>query len=290
MQLAFWNGTFLPLHDIRVSPMDRGYLFGDGVYEVLVAYQGVLFEEEAHYRRLHRSMEAIGLKGGPSLEELSRVAARLVRECPNYLDERVSLYIQVTRGTPLCAGTCFSKKCFPKCICFYIIACGHKPRSFPTWHPCDYGPGSALGLLSCKGHFLLGAVLASENAAQQGASECILIRDGFVTEGAISNVFIVKEGVIMTPIADHRILDGITRQTVIRLAREKAISVQERNVDASFLHEADEIWVTSTTKEIRPVVVLDHTPVGLGTPGPIFHQIRTAFDSVTKGTHQPPPS
>ena len=281
MQLAFWNGAFLPLHDVRVSPMDRGYLFGDGVYEVLVAYQGVLFEEEAHYRRLHRSMEAIGLKGGPSLEELSRIAARLVRECPNYLDGRVSLYIQVTRGTPSTRAHVFPDGISPNVFAFTSLL------SDVASDPAQLGicaitaPDQRWACCHIKAISLLGAVLASNNAAQQGASECILIRDGFVTEGAISNVFIVKEGVIMTPIADHRILDGITRQTIIRLAREKTIPIQERNVDASFLREADEIWVTSTTKEIRPIVKLDHTTVGSGVSGPIFHEMRAAFDRAT---------
>ena len=284
MQLAFWNGAFLPLHDVRISPMDRGYLFGDGVYEVLVAYRGALFEEEAHYRRLHRSMEAIGLKGGPSLEELSRMAARLVRECPNYLDGRVSLYIQVTRGTPSTRAHVFPKDVSPNvfALASFLPDLDQDPSQLGI--RAITAPDQRWACCHIKAISLLGAVLASEDAVQQKASECILIRDGCVTEGAISNVFIVKEGVIMTPVADHRILDGITRQTVMRLAHEKMIPLQERDVDAAALGSAEEIWVTSTTKEIRPVVMLDHAPVGSGIPGPFFHEIRAAFDSLTKET------
>lgn len=281
MQPAFWNGAFLPLEDVRLSPMDRGYLFGDGVYEVLVAYRGTPFEEEAHYRRLHRSMDAIGLKGGPSLEELSRITERLVAECQGSSQRRVSLYIQVTRGTSPTRAHAFPDNVFPNVFAFVSPL----PDQDMDVSQLGISAITASDKRWACGHIksisLLGAVLATQGAVQQNASESILIRDGLVTEGAISNVFIIRKGVMMTPVADHRILDGITRQTVIRLARERSIAVQERDVEEALLQDADEIWITSTTKEIRPVVALNHAPVGSGTPGSMFQEIRAAFNQLT---------
>ncbi|MDR3436367.1 D-amino acid aminotransferase [Telmatospirillum sp.] len=279
MTLAYWNGQFLPLETVQVSPLDRGYLFGDGVYEVLIAYNGQAFEAEAHFERLERSMNALQLTGGPDSALLREITRRLLASCfDETKSDAMTLYIQVTRGAETARRHDFPKTAAPCVLAFATplkrITAERYAKGFSTVS----APDRRWLMGDVKSISLAGAILAHHQADQAGALECILLRDGLVTECSSSNVFIVKDGVIITSVADNRILNGISRRVVLRLAHENGWPAIERDFTEEELRQADEIWVTSTSKEVAPAVTLDGKAVGEGAPGPVWRKMRAAFD------------
>ncbi|MEZ0168419.1 D-amino-acid transaminase [Microvirga sp. TS319] len=277
MTLAYWNGTYMPLADVKVSPLDRGFLFADGVYEVVAFYDRRLFQLDEHLTRLGRSLREIRIGLDISREELTGVFRRLVDDLPS---ETGTVYLQVTRGAaagrthtfPTDAAASFLAFASPlKRLSEREMEQGFLATTIPDirWQRCDI-----------KAIALLPSVLAAQHAKENGALETIMYRDGLVTECASSNVFIVRDGDIATPKADHRILNGINRQVAISLARNLGLSVEERDVSLEELRSADEIWITSTTKEIAPMTRLDNAPVGDGRPGPLWRRVRQAFSAL----------
>ncbi len=278
MTTAYWNGDYLPLEQVRISPLDRGFLFADGVYEVVAAYGGHLFERDAHVRRLERSLAALRIETDFDAEGWARLLETLVARNGG---GDLAVYLQVTRGAAATRGHAFPS---PEV----------RPSVFASASPLmRLAPDTlAQGLaavtlddirwLRCeiKSIALLGNVLAQQHALEHGATETIQVRDGLVSEGASTNVFVVRNGAIATPIADHRILAGITRAVVIRLACEHGLPLAERDVSRSELESADEIWIASTTKEVAPVTRLDGRPVGDGQPGPVWARVRALFEQV----------
>lgn len=275
MTLAYWNGSYLPLEEVRVSPLDRGYLFADGVYEVVAVYDGRIFERDAHLDRLARSLDALRIDPGLDRDGLARVLDRLAAQAPR---PAATVYIQITRGAPAQRGHAFPAASRASILAFagplkrlgraqqeegFALVSGPDIR----WLRCDI-----------KSIALLPSVLAAQQAAEAGALETVMLRDGLVSECAASNVFVVKDGRVATPVADHRILNGINRQIVLRLAAEAGVAVEERDVTEAELRAADEIWITSTTKELAPIVRLDGVAVGRGRPGTLWRQLRDAFD------------
>lgn len=254
--------------------MDRGFLFGDGVYEVIPAYGRRLFRLSQHLERLNNSLKAVNIPDPMSVEEWRDLLENLVRRNDG---EDQSVYLQVTRGVIDRRDHAFDTTL--------------EPTVFAMSTPLDAGTSnaSASGIAAItlddirwqqchiKAITLLPNVLLRQQAVNAGASEAILVRNGMATEGAASNLFIVTNGVLLTPPKGPLLLPGITRDLILELAAADAIPFRETDIDATTLSAAEEIWLTSSTKEIMPVTRLDGNPVGSGTPGPMYQRMSALF-------------
>ncbi len=275
MTISYWNGRYLPLDQVQVSPLDRGFLFADGLYEVTAAYNGRLFEAEAHVARLQRGLASLRIDTGMSDGDWLAILERLTAE--SGIDGDLTVYLQVTRGAAAARAHGFPAGVAP--TIFGMVSPLKRPPD--SWREQGVAaltmPDIRWGRCDLKTIALLGSVLAQQAATDAGVTDAIQIRDGFVTEGAATNVFVVKDGVIATPVADHRILVGITRRVIQRLAATAGLSFVERDVRAIELATADEVWIASTTKEITPVTTIDGRLVGTGKPGPVWSRVAALF-------------
>lgn len=270
MGQVYLNGDFVALEDARISPLDRGFTFGDGVYEVVPVYNRRIFRLAEHLQRLQNSLELIYMRNPLPLAEWERILHKLVAE--NEGDDQ-SIYVQVSRGVS------------PR---DHAISDDMQATVFIMTRPLlqpDNTAGSAAIVRQdirwqwchIKAITLLPSVLLRYEAQQEGAREAILIRDGEVTEGAASNVFICKSGRVMTPPKGEQLLPGITRDLVIELLHKAGLECEEKSFTESELRDADEIWITSSTQEIVPIVSLDNQPVGSGQPGPLWQRATRAY-------------
>lgn len=270
--IVYLNGTFLPLAEAHVSVLDRGFIFGDGVYEVIPVYERRLFRLAEHLDRLENSL-AQTLLPNPLTQTQWQTALETLVEKNRGEDQ--SIYLQVTRGVAK------RQHNFPSSIV---------PTVFMMSEPfTDPAPSTGVKAITCedtrwqlchiKSISLLSNVLLRQQAVATGAVEAILIRDGYVTEGAASNVFIVQKGNVITPPKGPFILSGITRDLILEVITKAQLPYQETNILASQLHTAEEIWLTSSTREILPVITLNDTPIGNGQPGPVWSQIWQLFQN-----------
>lgn len=273
MSIVYLNGEFCPAENAKVSVLDRGFLLGDGVYEVIPVYAGKLFRLQHHLQRLDASLNAIRLANPLSFVEWETLLERLVKE--NYADN-LSIYLQVTRGVAA------RDHAFPHQVKPTVFAMANSISSVSEdyyaegvasitvddirWQRCDI-----------KSISLLANVLLRQQAVDQGVAESILIRNGNVTEGAASNVFVVKGGVIQTPPKGPAILPGITRDLVLELAAEHNMACQETEISKGSLYTADEVWLTSSTKEIIPVTQIDGILINNGKLGSVWKQISAIY-------------
>lgn len=265
MALVYLNGQYLPLEAAKISVLDRGFTFGDGVYEVFLVYQRRIFRLAEHLQRLDNSLAALYLKNPLSHSEWEAVLMTLVNDNPA---SDQSLYLQITRGvserdhsislareqTVFAMGKALPQRNFSDGIA--VITCEDI-----RWNYCHI-----------KAITLLPSVLLRHQAALAGATEAILLKGDEVTEGAASNVFVVKDGCVTTPPKGNHILPGITRDLVVELLQKAGIPCIEGPVSRGDLFNADEIWTTSSTWEIVPVIKLDGRAVGEGKPGQIWQQ------------------
>ncbi len=271
--IAHFNGELLPLDQIRISPLDRGFIFGDGVYEVIPAYGGRLLRAREHFNRLQRSMDEIGLANPHSVDGWIAEVERLLAHHPG----NQSVYIQVTRGVPPKRDHVIPKGLAP--TVFMMVS----PLATPSAEMVEKGVAcvSARDFRWEKCHIkstsLLGNVLARQISADAGATETILFRDGWLTEAAASNVFIVKDGAVAAAPQDEHILLGITYELLTDLAREGKLRFDVRPIAEAEVRAADEIWLSSSTKEVLAVTTLDGRPVGAGVPGPVFRRMHALF-------------
>ena len=271
---AYLNGKFLPLDDTCVPAMDRGFLFGDSVYEVIPAYAGQPFRLDAHLDRLGRSLAALDIEEPMSREDWRAVFGELLARCG--ADDAL-IYAQVTRGIAGIRDHAAVEGLTP------TVFATAKP--FPGMTPDARSQGlSAITLedirwqrCDIKATTLLANVLARKKAYSEGADEAILIRDGSVTEGAASNVFAVLNGLIVTPPKSNAILAGITRDVILELAAAAGLPYAEASVTEDDLRHADEIWISSSSKEVAPIVRLNSQAVGNGRPGPVWRQMGDLF-------------
>lgn len=271
MTTLYLNGSFLPLDEGRVSIEDRGFQFGDGVYEVIRVYNGRPFRLEAHLARLERSLEGVRI---PLPEPLSRLAD-VCRKIPGPLKE-ATIYLQVTRGAAP------RTHAFPAGIRPTVLAYAREvqaPVEGKTYTLRSV-PDDRWGRCHLKTICLLPNILARQKAVEAGCDEGLFVReDGTVTEGTASNAFFVFKNVLRTHPADHRILSGITREVAIFLARRLEIPIEERPVKLPEARLADEIFITGTTAEIMPVTALDGKPLA---PGPVTARLRVAFRDLVR--------
>lgn len=267
--LVYLGGTIVPRRSAAVSIDDRGFLFGDAVYEVLRVVRGRFIEAERHLRRLARSLHEVSIPD-PGLDLLA-VSADLLRR--NGLgNAEATVYAQVSRGaamrqhafpppgtapTVLVTVSAFSPRS-------ELLANGATAITLPDlrWSRCDI-----------KSVNLLPNVLAAQRAAEAGAFEAILLRDGVVTEATRSNVLVVAGGVVRTHPTGPFILPGVTREVVLELAGEAGVAVREGAVGSDDLYAADEVFLTGTTADVMPVVTIDGRPVGAGRPGPMARRL-----------------
>ena len=271
--IAHFNGKLLPLDQIWISPLDRGFIFGDGVYEVIPVYAGVALRAREHFERLQRSMDEIKLANPHTVEEWMKLTEELLRHHPG--DQAV--YIQVTRGAPQKRDHVIPKGLQP------TVFMMSNPMTTPSREAIDNGVACVTSRdfrwekCHVKSTSLLGNVLARQISVEAGATETILFRDGFLTEASSSNVFVVKNGVVLAPPRDHLILMGITYDLVQQLAREGAVKLEVRQVTEAEVRAADEVWLSSSTKEVLAVTMLDAKPVGGGRPGPVFKRMHALY-------------
>lgn len=275
MALCYLNGEFLPLERACVPVMDRGFLFGDGAYEVVPAYGRRLFRLQAHLERLANSLHALRIPNPLEPDAWRTLLETLVQRNEG---EDQSVYLQVTRGV------------FPK----RDHAFGGqavRPTLFAMSHPIPApDPGiAAQGIAAVtledirwawcnvKAITLLPNALLRQQAIDAGAAEALLVREGRVLEGAASNLFLVRQGVLVTPPKSHLLLPGITRDLVLELAHRAGIPTEERDIPVGELRQADELWITSSTREIVPVTRLDGAAVGDGRPGPLYRRLHGLY-------------
>ena len=267
------NGEFLPLSEARVSVLDRGFTFGDGVYEVIPVFAGNIFRIDEHLDRLDNSLTGLNITINYQRNELKNILRELVRRNPAAGDQQ--LYMQITRGvtdrdhfydehvTPTFFAMCkpASGKDFSKGVS--VIT--HEDI---RWQYCHI-----------KATALLASVLLKKLAKDSNCHEAILIRNGMVTEGASSNVFIVSDSVIKTPKKDHNVLPGITRDLMIELLLQTGCACRETDITERELQLADEIWITAATIGVVPVVRLNGKNVGDGKPGRNWKKAREVYEA-----------
>jgi D-alanine transaminase len=271
--IAHFNGELTPLDSIHISPLDRGFIFGDGVYEVIPVYDGAPLRAREHFERLQRSMDEIRLDNPHTVDEWIELTRQLLAHHPG----NQSVYIQVTRGVPPKRDHVIPKGLAPT----VFMMC--QPLSTPSREAIENGvacvtsPDFRWEKCHIKSTSLLGNVLARQISADAGATETILIRDGFVTEASSSNVFVVRKGVVAAPPWDNLILLGITYDLLTRLADEGKVELEVRPVSEAELRAADEVWLSSSTKEVLAVTTIDGKPVGNGKPGPVFRRMHALY-------------
>ena len=271
--MVFLNGKFLPIEQAMVPVLDRGFIFGDGVYELIPVYSRAPFRMDDHLARLERSLAAVRIKNPYPREQWRAIILELVAKQP-WEDQGV--YFQVTRGV--------AKR-------DHAFPAGVEPTVFAMCNPLVNPPKELVEKgavavsavdnrwLRCdiKSISLIGNVLLRQVSADAGAVETILFREGKLTEASASNVFVAKNGLLLSPPKSNLILPGITYDVVVEIAQATGIPIEFRDVGESEVRAADEVWLTSSSKEILAVVRLDGKPVGEGRPGPLFRKAYAGY-------------
>jgi len=271
--MVFLNGKFLPIEQAMVPVLDRGFIFGDGVYELIPVYSRAPFRMDEHLARLERSLAAVRIANPYARDKWRSVIRELVAQQPG---EDQGVYLQVTRGVAK------RDHAFPADVEPTVFVMSN-PLVNPPRELVDKGVGAVTAVdnrwLRCdiKSISLLGNVLARQASADAGAAETILFRDGKLTEASASNVFVAKNGLLLSPPKSNLILPGITYDVVVEIAQMTKIPLEFRDVSEAEVRGADEVWVTSSSKEILAVVTLDGKPVGEGRPGPLFRKAWQAY-------------
>jgi D-alanine transaminase len=277
--LVYLNGEYLPLDSARISPLDRGFLFGDGVYEVIPAFAGHLFRASQHLDRLQNSLDAIHLKNPHTHAEWLAILNGLIEKQSH---EHHSIYLQVTRGADNKRDHAIPEDISPT---VFIMSTEIIPppadleskgitaitQNDSRWSHCDI-----------KAITLLANILHKREALEAGCTEALMVRDGKVIEGSASNVFTVSAGKIQTPPKSQFLLPGITRDLVLELARANQMPASETDITIEALYAADEVWVSSSTREILPVVRIDQNRIGNGKPGVAWKRMRQLYQDYKK--------
>lgn len=266
--MVFLNGRFLPLEQATVPVLDRGFIFGDGVYELIPVYSRAPFRMDEHLARLERSLAAVRIANPYARDKWRSVILELVAQQP-WDDQGV--YLQVTRGVAK------RDHAFPAGVEPTVFAMSN-PLVNPPAELVEKGAAAVSAQdnrwLRCdiKSISLIGNVLLRQQSADAGAAETILFRDGILTEASASNVFVAKNGLLLSPPKSNLILSGITYDVVVEIAQQLGMALEFRDVREAEVRAADELWVTSSSKEILAIVQLDGRPVGDGKPGPLFRR------------------
>lgn len=270
MSACFLNGEFGPLEEARISPLDRGFLFGDGAYEVIPVYSRRPFRLEQHLQRLANTLDAIRLPNPYATAEWAAIVGEVVARNP-WADQ--SVYLQVTRGCGERRNHAFPVPTRPTVFLMsdeLVTAPAVQLESGVAavsaadfrWLRCDL-----------KSTALLANCLLRQLAVDSGCAETVLFRDGFLTEGSASNIVMVKGGVMFAPPKSHLMLPGVTYDVVLELAASRGLPHEVREILEEEVRSADELWMMSSTKEVLAITTLDDRPVGNGRPGPVGRQM-----------------
>lgn len=280
MDLVYLNGNYVPAETACIPVLDRGFMFGDGVYEVLPVYSGRVFRVQEHLQRLQRSLEAVDMHCAECDGAMPDIFNSLIEN--NIHQGDGFIYLQVTRGVMQIRDQAYDRGMKPT----VLVMC--QALEYPSQSK-DTAGIRAITLednrwMDCyiKSVNLLPNVLLRQQAIDAGAKEAILIRDNLAVEGTASNLFVIKGGVIFTPPETRYMLGGITRELIIELCNKNRILVREMPVSEDQLHDADEIWMTSSTREIMPVTILNQHKVGKGVPGPMWLQMIDLYQEYKK--------
>jgi D-alanine transaminase len=276
MNIAYLNGKFLPHNEISISPDDRGFLFADGVYEVVRWYKGFFYDMNSHVERLKRSMGELRINWNDT-DNFPSIALELLK-VNKLLDQSSLIYIQVTRGSAARSHSFPVPEVSPT---VYADARGFKPdilsrksgikvmlKEDIRWSRCDI-----------KSVALLPNTMCFQEAYSKGFKECIFVRNGLITEGTHSNIFFIINGTIFTHPESNNILSGITRKNILRIAGEKGIRIREEAVHEDNIMNVQEAFISSTTSEVTPVISLGGEIIDDGIPGPVTRLIQAGFDS-----------
>lgn len=272
-EIVYLNGEFMPLENARIPVLDRGFIFGDGVYEVIPVYSGHPFRLPEHLQRLQRSLDGVRLANPLSNAEWTQLTHEIIAR--NQGNDQ-SVYLQITRGVAR------RDHAFPKDVSPTVFMMS-SPLVTPAKELVDNGVPAITATdyrwLKCnvKSVSLLGNCLLRQSAADAGAAEVVMFRDGYLTEGSSSNVFAVSNGKLLAPPKNHLILPGITYDVVLELAAANHMPPEVREIPEQEIRAADELWLTSSTKEVLAIVTLDGKPVGTGKPGELFRKIHQLY-------------
>lgn len=279
--IVYLNGKYLALDEVKISPFDRGFLFGDGVYEVIRTYKGKLFRFNSHIKRLNYSLSEIKLNFS-NLNDFESIAYTLA-EMNNLLPDDFSTYIQITRGAKTSRQHYFEQNCNPTVFVTVTKVKNNEEQVRDgvkviltediRWSRCDI-----------KSISLLPAILSKTNAVNSGAYDSIFHRDNKITEGSHTNFFGVKDGVVYTAPLSNLILEGITREVVIELCNKNKLKVIEDYIKVDDLKIFDEFFITGTISEITPVVQINDLIVGNGLPGKLTSLIQRYFHNYVNST------
>ena len=272
-QVVYLNGQFVPISQANVSVLDRGFIFGDGIYDVIPVYQRKLFRPQQHLDRLTRSLAAVGIDNIYSHEQWLQIITNLLEKSEG---ADLLVYIQVTRGVAI------RSHAFPlntKPTVFIMVNAMSPPSKETRERGVACVTMQDLRWLRCdiKSTSLLGNVLAAQNAAQHSALETIQFRDGYLTEASASNVWIVKNHTLLGPKKNNLVLEGIRYGLFEELCEKHGIPMEMRAISQEEVFAADEVLLSSATKEVLPVILIDSKPVGLGKPGPMYAKLYAIY-------------
>lgn len=274
--IVYLNGDYVRMADAKISVLDRGFIYGDGIYDVVPAYQGKAFQMDAHLARLERNLAAVQLEVGWTRQQWEGLVLDMLARSSHGRDSMV--YIQVTRGVAK-RDHAFPANTKPTVFC--MVNPFERPTLARTeglsavrfedvrWLKCDI-----------KSISLLGNVLARQAAVEQGVDEVIQFRNGYLTEGASCNVWVVRQGVLLAPPRNSLILEGVRYRLLEELAAKAGVDFESRPITEDEVNTADELLVSSATKEVLPVVQFNGHAVGTGKPGPVYEKLSRGYDAL----------
>lgn len=283
---CYLNGAYLPLTEARVSPFDRAFLFGDGVYEVVPVYESRPFRLRQHLDRLNRSLSGIRMQPAMSHGDWAHVCQELISR--NSADQG-HLYIQVSRGAEFGRNHAWPEGLKPTLFAYCTELDPLPPAMLENGVAAITAAETRWARRDIKATSLLANILLKKLSVDAGAFETILLEDGELTEGSSTTVHVVKNGVIHTPPNSHHILPGTTRDVVTELADLLSVRNVSTSVSEAALRGADEIWLAFSTRGVLPVTKLDAKPVGGGVPGPLFKRLYLAFTNYIRELAKTPP-
>ena len=273
MTICYLNEDFIELSKASISPLDRGFLFGDSVYEVLAAYNKNLFRLDDHINRLNKNLEFLGINLNLSDSEIKSI---LKEVCLKNLEKNQIIYLQISRGMEEIRNHIPKEDTKPT-----LFICSFEMKNVPNENnetiKAILSSDIRWKKSSVKSTSLLANVLYKIKAQDEGVDELLMSDAGFITEGAVSNVFCVNENRIFTPPLDANILPGITRKVIIEIFEDLNLNFEEKKINEEFLFKSDELWITNTTKGILPIVELDKKVIGNGIPGKLFQSVKQGF-------------
>jgi D-alanine transaminase len=289
--IVYLNGRYLPVEEATISVMDRGFLFGDGIYEVIPVFGGKLLRADEHLNRLQNSLNRISLSNPFDKNGWLEIFSSLIDKNPG---EDRAIYLQISRGayvkrdlaiqknpavsdSPMVSATVFSMVLQVTPPDIDVVSAGISVVTVDDfrWNACDI-----------KSTSLVANVMLKQQAGDANVEDAILIKNSLVTEGTASNVFLVKNNVLLTPPTGEQLLPGITRDLVIEIAKNNAIVVEERDIQQAELSTAEEIWMTSSTREIAPVIKLNGEIVGSGAAGEMWQRMMDLYQQYKQALRQ----